>query len=171
MAQSLVIKIIQYTCISGVFMFSLLSLFVTERRKKLLFLFLMLLFSSIVGFLFYSGILIFLIGIIVMGFFITFCLFVFHAEKYEKKEKRLSSRILNVLLPLVLCFGIGYLFYNYTLEFFTEPGEVKGVSLISFESIISDLYANYLIVIVILILILFVSVLWFILILDVRGRQ
>ena len=178
--SSIIIKVIQHISVLGIFIFALLSLFMPARKSKVLFLFLVFLFSGILNFLFYSAALFFLVSLIAISFFILFYLYVVHIESYLKgsllieerwsEKNRFVYRVLDLILPIALCMGIGYLFYTYTFDIFTEYKEVEAGSIASLAGIVNSLHSGYLILIVILTFVLFISILWFILILDMSRK-
>ena len=179
--SSIIIKIMQYISISVIFIFAPLSLFIPERKKKVLFLFLVFLFSGILSFSFYSAVLFFLVSLIVISFFVLFYLYVVHMEFYLKEKflveehlrgkNKFTGKVLNLILPIIICLGIGYLFYYYGFDLFTDYKGIEIGSIASLAGIINGLYADYLVPIIILISILFISILWFILILDISREE
>jgi len=179
--SSIIIKIMQYISISGIFIFALLSLFIPERKKRVLFLFIVFLFSGILSFSLYSSVLFFLVSLIVISFFVLFYLYVVHIDFYLKEKflieeywsgkNKFVCKVLDLILPIILCLGVGYLFYTYTFDLFTEYKEMGVGSIASLASIVNSLYADYLIPIIILISILFISILWFILILGMSREE
>jgi len=89
-----------------------------ENKKRMLFLFLVFLFSGTLSFSFYSGILFFAISLIAISFFVLFYLYVAHIEFYLKEKlaaeksmaikDKFAGKILRLVLPLIICLGIGY---------------------------------------------------------------
>jgi len=125
--SQLIIKIIQYGSLFGLFISGLLSLFLINKKKKLLFVFLSFLFFGILSFVFYAGILFFTAGITIIFFFILLYLLVFQIELSGKEEvlnrnknhdnNNTAGIILNIILPILFCGFMGYLIYGCTSDF------------------------------------------------------
>lgn len=174
MMQNLTATVTQYVCMSAIILLSLFSIILKDRRKKLFFLFFIFIFSGILGFLLFSGMLIFLMTIVIFGFFGFLYLFIYSAEIYNKEEKLHNNinkksrllKILNIVIPLAFCGAIAYLFYFYTFNYSGFYSEIKEITPVRFISIVGELISNYSMAILIFISSLFISVIWLILILD-----
>jgi len=181
MQSSIAINIMHYISISGIFIFSLLSLFMLENKKRMLFLFLVFLFSSTLSLSFYSGILFFAVSLVVISFFALFYLYTAHIEFYLKKKiaseepmtikDKFAGKVLRLVLPLIIYLGIGYLFYKYAFDFFSGYVKNEAVPVISLANVVKELQASYIIPVIILISVLFISTLWFILIFDMSREE
>jgi len=181
MQSSIVINTMHYISISGIFIFSLLSLFMLENKKRMLFLFLVFLFSGTLSFSFYSGILFFAISLIAISFFVLFYLYAAHIEFYLKEKlaaeksmaikDKFAGKILRLVLPLIICLGIGYLFYKFAFDFFYGCIKNEAVPVMSLANAVKELQASYIAPVIILISILFISTLWFILIFDMSREE
>lgn len=175
-----IINFFQYFCVVGTLLFSFLSLFINQRRKKIVFFSLTLLFSSALGVLLYSGV-IFFISVIPILIVLLF-VFVFQSEgdkedgvasKVEAQTPKnlWSQHLLRVVLGAVLCITVGYLFYAGAFGFFVKYEKADTISIATTSSVISELYTNYLPGVVIVILALFSSILWIIQFLDISKKK
>ncbi len=171
--SQLIIKIIHYIGIVGVLICGSFSLFINNKKKKLIFLFLSFLFGGILFFVYYSGILVFIIGIIIVFFYILLYLFVFQSELFENNmqtivnEKLKHSKkkeIITITLTFLFCSVIGYFIYKYTSGFLNEIAGSETILITTLSDISKQFSIVYGVVIIILAASLFVSFLWFIII-------
>lgn len=171
--SQLTIIIIHYIAISGLLAFALLSLFMKNRRWKLVFMFLTFLFVGVLSFVYYSGVLFFVVGIIVIFFFLSLNLFVFqvrlfgNTEESERKGISKNSRmgmIINILLPLLFCGIIGYLIYVYTHGFIRELEVAEDITIAGMGDITGLLLTNYGMILIFITAMLVISFFWFLII-------
>ncbi len=172
--SQLTIIIINYISIFGLLICSLLSLFLTDKRKKLLFLFLSFIFVGVLSFVYYSGVLFFITGIIILFFLVSLYLLVIQVELFGKEiegesDKKLKSstnsirsRVLNIIIPLLFCIAIGYFIYKYMADFIRGIGITSDILIIGLSDIARQFFADYSLVLIIIMASLFISFLWFI---------
>ncbi|GAH14562.1 unnamed protein product [marine sediment metagenome] len=86
-------------------------------------------------------------------------------------RKKLINKSLSLALSIFICGGIGYLFYSYTLEFFREHNEGGNIQIMNFPVFLGELYSNYMIPVILLISVLFISVLWFIIVVGKNKEK
>jgi hypothetical protein len=165
--------IIHYTGITGLMLCSLLSLFLANKKKKMLFLFLSFIFGGILYFVNYSGILVFIIGIIMIFFFILLYLFVFQLELFgndieagtdNKPDQSKKKEIITIITALLFCSAIGYFLYVYTSRFLRDAAINESILITTLSDISSQLSVDYSLVIIILAASLFISSIWLIII-------
>ncbi|MBC7333063.1 MAG: hypothetical protein H5T85_01135 [Actinobacteria bacterium] len=185
-----IINFLQYLGAAGTLIFSLLSLFVTNQRKKLVFFACFILFSSFLGLLFYSGVTLFVTGL--PGLMVLLFIFILQEseqrskvlmvkEKSREKDKENADRInrnnhhisqaLRVITGVILCIIASYFFYESTFDFFARYEKVSTISIASTSSVMSELYTSYLPVVVVLALALFSSALWIVLFLETIKKR
>lgn len=171
--SQLTIIILHYIAVSGLLTSALLSLFMKKIRWKLIFMFLTFLFIGVLSFVYYSGVLVFIVGIIVIFFFLSLNIFAFQAKMFansEKSEKegRLKNNptvvVLNILLPLLFCGIIGYLIYVYTYSFIKGLAVMEDITIVGLSDITSLLLTDYGMIAVLIIALLVVSFFWFLII-------
>lgn len=165
--------IIYYTGITGLMICSLLSLFLANKKKKMLFLFLSFIFGGILYFVHYSGVLGFLIGIIMIFFFIMLYLLVFQLEFFgndkgagtdKKTDQPKKREIITIITALLFCLAIGYFLYEYTSRFLRDAVINESILVTTLGDVSSQLSIDYGLVIIILAVSLFISSLWIIII-------
>jgi hypothetical protein len=180
-----VLGIINYFILSLTLIFGIISVILVDQRKKLTFLFLMYLFAGITSFLFFAGPTFAIVGIVILFFFLLLFSFIFHQEffgfgktyLYEKIHKRYFAAIqpniiANMILSILSCLFIGYLFYSYTQSFYKQLTMVKTFSTPSLAGILNDIGSNYVPIILIIVCMLASSFIWFIGILpNRRGKN
>jgi len=171
LGSQLILIIIHYISLFGLVISGLLSLILTSKRKKLIFLFLSFLFVGILSFVYYWCILFFIAGIFIMFFFLSLYLFVFQIELFGDKERldekingNIKGTIVDIILPFLFCAAIGYLIYNYTSDFLQKVSGSGNIFIIGLSDIAGKFFTNYSLILIIIIAVLFVSFLWFIII-------
>lgn len=186
MQSQLIITIIYYISTAAIIIFTLFSLLLVDKKKKLLYFSLTLLSWGTLNLVLLSGVLFFLIYIVIIIFYILFYMYFYYGEVYRCDEisvrekelynkkvirKKLINKSLNIVLLVFICGGIGYLFYSYTLEFFKEHNEGGNIKIMNFSVFLGELYSNYMIPVILLISVLFVSVLWFIIVIGKNKKE
>jgi len=185
MNGKLTLEIINYSVLVLVFLFGLISLVLTNQMKKLIFLFLTFLAFGILCFLFLTGATFMLIAIIVIFFNILLFLYVQDIERFSKRGNYISElevsagnhgskkdwkRIANLTLSILFCIGVGYIFYEYSLNFFKSYKQTGNYTTSRIAEIVANIGSNYWPTLILISSILIVSVLWFISILK-NGEE
>jgi hypothetical protein len=185
MNGKLTLEIINYSVLVLVFLFGLISLVLTNQMKKLIFLFLTFLAFGILCFLFLTGAIFMLIAIIVIFFNTLLYLFVQDIEHFGKRssyviEAELPSgkvslvkdwkRIINLILSILFCIGAGYIFYEYSLNFFKSYRQTGNYTTSRITEIVANIGSNYTATLLLILSILIVSIIWFISILK-NGEE
>jgi hypothetical protein len=190
MDGKLILGFLNYLFFTLIFIFGLISLIVREQRRKLTFLFLALLSSGVLSYLFFAGIAFILPGIILIFFCLLLYMLIASQEFYgfgrpivpaEKllHQGRLGLKgfglklpvVINFLLSLALTAGAGIVFFIYTNSFFKDLLLVKSFKVAAMEDIINNIGANYIPAVLVLSIALFSSVFWFISILGSRRAK
>ena len=158
MNGKLTLEIINYSILVLVFLFGLISLVLTNQMKKLIFLFLTFLAFGILCFLFLTGATFMLIAIIVIFFNILLFLYVQDIEHFSKRGNYISEsglpvgklglkkdwkRITNLTLSILSCVGIGYIFYEYSLNFFKSYKQTGNYTTSRIAEIVANIGSNY----------------------------
>jgi len=171
--SQLIIIIIHYASLLGLLIFGLLSLIHSDRRKKLLFLILVFIFVGILSFVYYSGILVFIVGVFVIFFLFSLYSYVFHIKFFEitnngnrdiRDDSKIKKIIGSIILPALFCAGIGYLFYIYTSDFLKDAVLSGNIYIAGLGDINNQFFIEYSPILVIVVASLFISFLWFIMI-------
>ena len=171
--SQLTILIIHYIGLFGLLVSALLSLFMTSRKNKLLFMFLAFLFVGVLSFVYYSAVLFFIAGIIILFFFLSLYLHVFQVRLFGIKEKLKHNKkpadsntvkILNILLPLLFCTAVGYLIYVYTSSYLRNITVTKEIAIVGFSDITGLFLTDHSLVLILIVALLFISFLWFLVI-------
>ena len=181
MNGKLTLEIINYSVLVLVFLFGLVSLVLTNQMKKLIFLFLTFLAFGILCFLFLTGATFMLIAIIVILFNILLFLYVQDIEHFGKRANYISEPelpvgklgwkkdwkwITNLTLSILSCAGIGYIFYEYSLNFFKSYKQTGNYTTSRIAEIVANMGSNYWPTLLLTLSILIVSIIWFISILK-----
>ncbi len=187
MDGKLILGFLNYLFLALVFLFGLVSLLAGDQRKKLTFLFLALLSSGVLSYLFFAVAAFILPGIILIFFCLLLYMLIISQEFYGfgkpliSAERRLRpgrqgfvikpSVVINLVLSLAASAGAGAVFYIFTKSFFAAPPIVKSFESAAMVSIINNIGANYIPAILIISLALFSCVFWSIIILENRRTK
>ena len=189
--KQLIIMIIQYGSSIGLFLSGVLALFTIDKKKKFIFLFLMYIFAGILSFVLYSGFTFFTVGIVFVFFIIILYIVIIQQEiiknngrEPQKPENKTGLRngrkplrnVLNRILPLLLCGGLGYLVFSGTYKYLAGAGYRNGEQLfnISFPDpglAIKGIFSSYGLALIILVSALFISFLWFIVMVKLKDKK
>ncbi len=185
-----IIEIIQYISFTGLVFSGLAALFLSGFRKKMVLLFIVFVFTTIIAFVFYSGILLF-----VTGFAVIFVFTILHMltaqlamtgdgpgkkhsgyadrpDNTETAKKKIKiSAILNIAIPVLFCGYLGYLIYSNTHSYFEGVDGMADISIISLSQISERLFSDYFPVLLILILAVLTAAIWFTVMLDFRKER
>lgn len=139
----------------------------------MVFMFLSFLFVGILSFVYYSGVLFFIIGFIIIFFFLALHLFVFQIKLFGNKEELKKVRkpkngtagvVFNILLPLLFCTAAGYLIYEYTSDFLLKATVSEEITIVSLSDITGQFLTDYSLILIFITALLFISFLWFLII-------
>lgn len=177
MNGKLTLEIINYFVLVLVFLFGLISLILTNRMKKLMFLFLTFLAFGILCFLFLTGATFMMIAIVVIFFNILLFLYVQDVEHFGKRGSYINESelpvgklrwkrdwkwITNLTLSILSCAGIGYIFLKYSLNFFKSYKQAGNYTTPRITVIVENIGSNYWPTLLLILSILIVSIIWFI---------
>jgi len=168
----------------------LTALFLPGLRRKVVLIFTMFIFTTIISFVFYSGILLFTTGFAAIFVFIILHMIIaqlrvngkgpegddsatggWPGRKDDVKKKIKASSVLGVILPILFSGYLGYLIYVSTSPYFMEADGGADISIVSLSRISGLLFSEYLPVIIILIIALIAVTIWFTLMLDFRKNR
>lgn len=188
--SQIIIEIIQYISFTGLVLSGLIALFLPGYRKKMILLFMVFVFTIIIAFVFYSGILLFVTGF--AAIFVFTILYMLAAQlcftgngtgknyigpmdrtgkaKTVKKKVKTSS-VLNIAIPVFFCGYLGYLVYDNTHSYFEKVGITADISIINLGQISEELFSEQFPVLLILIAAVLAVTIWFTLILDFRKER
>ena len=117
----------------------------------------------------FSGVMVFITGFIFISFYILLLAFSYNEDVFclfRKKEKSegpwgIISRVVNLVIGVVICAGIGYWFYAFTDSNIVDIKDIKNFNFTSIDNILAQLFENYIFVIVIIAIGLFLAIVWF----------
>jgi len=185
-----IIEIIQYISFVGLVFSGSIALFLSGHRRKMVFLFMVFVFTTIIAFVFYSGVLLFITGFAAIFVFTILYMLTVQlritgegpgkdkigptgnpgkTETAKKKVKILT--ILNIAIPVLFCGYLGYLVYINTHHYFKGKVSNVDISIISLGQIAEKLFSDYFPVLFVLIAGLLAATIWFTVILDFRKER
>ena len=185
-----IIEIIQYISFAGLVLSGLIALFLPGLRRKMVLIFIMFIFTTIISFVFYSGILLFIMGFAAIFVFIILYMIIAQLRISGKgpggddsatggwsggedavRKKIKASNILSIILPVLFSGYLGYQIYISTRSHFMEADGGADISIASLDRISKLLFSEYLPVVLILITALIAATIWFTIILDFRKDR
>jgi len=173
-----IIEIIQYIGFAGLMIPGIAVFFIPDLRKKITLLFILFAFITILSFVFYSGVLLFIAS---LAFIFVFVLLFLLTEKLSLQSRgtplpssdagRISViRIIDIAIPALLCAGPGYLVYRLTAGYFPADNGAQKISITSMEELSGIIFTEYSISIFLIISAVLISFIWFTVIL-MTGRK
>ena len=178
-----IIEIIQYIGFAGLMIPGVAVFFIPDLRKKITLLFILFVFTTILSYVFYSGILLFIAS---LAFVFVFILLFLLAEQLSHNSSRaplpssdtegshagiIAVKIINIIIPVLFCTGLGYLIYRLTGEYFPADNGVREISINSIKEISGNIFARYDIVIFLIVSAALISFIWFTVILTTGEKQ
>ena len=190
MDGKLILGFLNYLFFTLIFIFGLVSLLVRDQRRKLTFLFLALLSSGVLSYLFFAAIAFILPGIILIFFCLLLYMLIASQEFYgfgkpsvlpEKNPQQgkpamkgfelKPALVINFLLSLAVSVGAGVIFFIYSKDFLMGLPGVRSLKVSAMEDIINNIGANYIPAVLVVSIALFSSVFWFVSILGNRRAK
>lgn len=177
-----IIETIQYISFAGLIISGIAVFFIPDLKRKIILIFLLFVSTMMVSFVFYSGILIFIASLSFIFIFILLHLLVVQLSPHgrgspltlsdtgENRSRIIAARIANIIIPVLICTGLGYLIYKLTGGYFPINDGVHEVSIIGMEEISGIIFARYNIIIFLLVSAVLISFIWFTVILII-GRK
>lgn len=185
-----IIEIIQYISFVGLVLSGLAALFLPGLRRKMVLIFTMFIFITIISFVFYSGILLFITGFAAIFVFIILYMMIAQLRMSREglegdhsatggrtdgedivKKKIRASNFLSIILPIIFSGYLGYQIYVSTRSYFVGADGVSDISIVSLDRISKLLFSEYFLVVLILIAALVAITIWFTVILDFRKDR
>ena len=185
-----IIEIIQYISFAGLVLSGFIALFLPGLRRKMVPIFIIFIFTTIISFVFYSGILLFIIGFAAIFVFLILYMIIaqlrssgkgqggghsgtdgWPGRKNDVKNKLNASTVLSTTLPIIFSGYLGYRIYAGTLPYFVGADGGSDISIVSLDRISGLLFSEYLPVIIILIAALAAAAIWFTIMLDFRKDR
>ena len=188
--SQIIIEILQYISFTGLVLSGFIALFLPGLRRKMVLIFIMFIFTTIISFVFYSGILLFVTGFAAIFVFIILYMIIaqlrisgkdpggdyriadgrsWRKDAFEKKIK--ASAVFGLILPILFSGYLGYQIYISTRPYFVKIDGGSDISIVGLDRISELLFSEYLLVVLILIASLLAAIIWFTVILDFRKDR
>ncbi|MCD4670728.1 MAG: hypothetical protein K8S14_09820 [Actinomycetia bacterium] len=159
-----IIEIIQYIGFAGLIIPGIAVFFISDLRKKITLLFIMFVFITILSFVFYSGVLLFIAS---LAFIFVFVLLFLLTEKLflqdsgnplppsDTGEKHatgtIAIKITNIMIPVLFCAGLGYLIRRLMAGYFPADNRAREISITNMEELSGIIFTEYSIIIFLII--------------------
>ena len=154
--SQILLEILQYICFTGLVLSGLAALVIADPRKKAVSLFVILVFITILSFVFYAGIMLFIANIIFIFVFAIFYLLVRRIALTDTAALRLKQRrhiafwIAGYAAAVLFCSGLGYIVFNISRGYFSDNPE-RDIIITNLEDTVETLFGTYSIVMIILV--------------------
>jgi len=151
------LEILQYICFAGLIL-SVAAVFIFgDLKKKVISLFFIFVFITILSFIFFVGILLFITGFIFIFVFIVLYLLASETMRttrsyiFKKRRRKFVLKAGGTTAALLFCSWLGYIIYNIFAGYFPDINPQKDPYILGFGEISVSLFTTYNIVIIIII--------------------
>ncbi len=144
------LEILQYICFAGLVLSGLAGIFLPGLGKKAAALFIIMVFITILSFIFYAGIMVFLINIVFVFVFAVLYLFARSQAGPEKSIRYGGLNIAALAAAAFFCAGLGYIIFNISRQYFPEEAINSEIVITTLEDITVLVFSKYPIVIIVL---------------------
>jgi len=177
-----IIETMQYISFAGLVISGIAVFFIPDLKRKTVLLFLLFVSTMMISHVFYSGILIFIVSLSFIFVFALLHLLAVQLSHYGRgspllpsdagghQSRIITARIINIIIPILLCTGLGYLIYKLIGGYFPADDGVHEVFIIGMEEISGIIFTRYNIIIFLLVAAALISFIWFTVIL-MTGRK
>lgn len=143
-------EILQYICFAGLILTGLAGIILPDHRKKAAALFIIMVFITILSFIFYSGIMVFIVNIVFIFVFAVLYLLARSQAGPGNSKRYTGLNIAAYAAAVLFCSGLGYILFYISRGYF--PGEVKNreIAITGLEDITVQVFSKYHIIIIIL---------------------
>jgi hypothetical protein len=154
--SEILLEILQYICFAGLVLSGLAAIVIADSRKKAISLFVILVFITILSFIFYAGIILFLVNIVFIFVFAIFYMLVRRTALADastvggKQKKHITFSIIGYTAAVIFCCGLGYIVFNISKGYFSDRSELKDIIITNMKDITEILFGTYSVVIIIL---------------------
>ena len=152
-----ILEALQYISFAGIILPGLAALVIPDFRKKAICLFILFVFTTILSFVFYAGV-IFLITALV--FILVFILLYLLARALSGPEgpvdtwvrkRGMALKIMGTFTGAAVCAGLGYLVYDLISGYIAGVEAVQEIYIAGLEDIAGSMFSGYDIVVIFLI--------------------
>jgi NADH:ubiquinone oxidoreductase subunit 6 (subunit J) len=144
------LEILQYICFAGLVLSGLAGIFLPGRGKKAAALFIIMVFITILSFIFYAGIMVFLINIVFVFVFAVLYLFTRSQTGPEKSIRYDGLDIAAFAAAVLFCAGLGYIIFNISRQYFPEEEINSEMMITTLEDITVQVFSRYPVAIIVL---------------------
>lgn len=179
-----IIETIQYISFAGLIISGIAVFFIPDLKRKIILLFLLFVSTLMLSFVFYSGILIFIASLSFIFVFVLIHLLAVKLSPHGRGSplpthdaegncsRIITIRIINIIIPVLLCTGSGYLIYKLIGGgYFSVDDGAQEVSIIGMEEISGLIFVKYNIIIFLLVTAVLISFIWFTIILMIWRKD
>lgn len=180
-----IVMIMQYAGIAGIFVFGMSVLSISDIRKKVVFFFLILLSTVMLSYVFYPGTTFFISAFGAIFVFLIINQLVNHLHMINSAHggnagqgedsgtgtnKINYFRLLNIVIPVFLCGIAFYLGYHYLHDFQVTWKDLQDIPAAGTKQMAGQIFGYYGVLVIILFSALFISLIWFTIILG-SGQE
>ena len=163
------LEILQYICSAGLIIPGLAVFIISDPRKKVASLFIMFIFITVLSFVFYAGIVLFIANMVFV--FVFAVLYMLARETAGRnfaapliRKKHIILKMTGYAAALVFCCALGYIIFFYISKgSLPAAGEGQEIFIASLEELSTSIFGTYSIVIIIIIAAVLMTLIGFIL--------
>jgi hypothetical protein len=154
--SGILLEILQYICFAGLILSGLSALVIADPRKKAVSLFIILVFITILSFVFYAGIMLFIANILFIFVFAIFYMLVRRialsgtAVVGNKQKRLIAFRTIGYAAAVLFCCSLGYIVFDISRGYFSGNPEPKDIVITNMKDITETMLGTYSVVIIIL---------------------
>lgn len=150
------LEILQYICLAGLILSALPVFVLRDLKKKVISLFFIFVFTTILSFIFYAGIMFFIAGIIFIFVFLVLYLLAAGISRNDgqnipgKDRRSLVLYAAGTAASVIFCSWLGYVVYNSSGGYFPELDGGQEPHIAGLEEITEPLFTTYGIVVIVI---------------------
>ncbi|MDZ7838688.1 MAG: hypothetical protein U5N58_12460 [Actinomycetota bacterium] len=147
---------------------SVLSVFLKKDRDRMVLYFFVMLALCVFALLLYSGVFVLILGTYFLALYIPVYYFYHHAQAPGAKGSNI--RPWELAGAIIAVAALGFWFYRSSALTVTGLERVETITILNYLDVAAEYFQNYYLLIVLLMGAIFVSLVWFILIIDKRRQ-
>lgn len=157
------LEVLQYICFAGLILPGLAVFVMPDFRKKAICLFIMFIFITVLSFLFYAGIILFIVSTVFIFVFMILYLLtqkvdgLIESGNPDSRRKTVIIKATEAVVATLLCAGLGYAIFDISTGYFTGVEEIQEIYITSLKDITESVFTGYSIVIIFLIAAAFIT--------------
>lgn len=158
-----ILEILQYLCSAGLILSSAAVFIMRDVKKKVVSLFFVFVFITILSFIFYAGIMLFIVAFIFVFVFLVLYLLASGISRTAgadlpwKDRKVFTLKTIKAAIAVLFCLWLGYVINDASAGYFQDIDRGNETYITGLEEISEPLFTTYGIVVIIIIAAIFIT--------------